>query len=833
MFTFAIKLENMRLILFFIPLFIFSQKPQKPNAVQIFHQIEKLNVLASVLYVAAHPDDENTRMIAYFANDIKAHTGYLSLTRGDGGQNLIGTELREALGYIRTHELIEARKIDGGVQYFTRANDFGYSKVPDETLKIWSKAQVIEDMIYVIRKHQPDIIINRFDHRSPGTTHGHHTASAQLAMEIFEQVSDKTSFPKQLELVKLANPKRLFFNTSWWFFGGRDKFEKADKSKLYPFNIGGFYASLGLSNQEIAALSRSQHQSQGFGSTGTRGDDIEYLELLKGDFTTNKNVFEGIDTSWNRLKNGEFIGKKVAEIIKQYDFTTPAKSLNQLLEVRQLISQLEDSFWKNKKTEEVNQIIYEVSGLYLEGVSDKDYYTAGETINLKIEAINRSAATITLKNISINGDKSELSNENLNFNSPVYKEITHKISSSESFTNPYWLNEKPEVGMFTVKDQNLIGLPENPSKFSIQFDLEVNGVPITYKKPMVYKFNSPQFGETYKPIRIVPEVSLSFNENIQILKKGIAKKVAIKVKSFQKNLSGRLKLVASENIATIPESFIVKALDNNEEVDYVFEIKSNKNQLEENITASFETENTTNSQFVKTIVYSHIPILQMVETAQSTVKVVDIKSTPKIIGYIMGAGDELPKYLSDIGYEVKNLLLDDITEKQLENMATIVVGIRAYNTLNNMNAKQKILFEHVKKGNNLIVQYNTLGKLTVDQLAPYMLKISRDRVTEEDAQVTFLAPDHPILNEPNKISKTDFDGWSQEQGLYYPNEWASEFVPILESSDVGEPPKKGALLVAKYGKGYYIYTGLSFFRQIPAGVVGAYRLLTNMIELKE
>ncbi len=833
MFTFAIKLKYMRLILLFLPLFILSQKPQKPNAVQIFHQIEKLNVLASVLYVAAHPDDENTRMIAYFANDIKAHTGYLSLTRGDGGQNLIGTELREALGYIRTHELIEARKIDGGVQYFTRANDFGYSKMPDETLKIWSRAQVIEDMIYVIRKHQPDIIINRFDHRSPGTTHGHHTASAQLALEIFEQVSDKSVFPKQLELVELANPKRLFFNTSWWFFGGRDKFEKADKSKLYPVNIGGYYPSVGLSNQEIAALSRSQHQSQGFGSTGTRGDDIEYLELLKGDFTTNKNVFEGIDTSWNRVKNGKFIGEKVAEIIKQYDFTKPSKSLNQLLEVRQLISELQDSFWKNKKTEEINQIIYEVAGLYLEGISNKDYYTPGETIDLKIEAINRSDASIKLKNISINGEKSEPLNENLNFNSPFYKEIQYKVASNESFTNPYWLNEKPAVGMFNVNDQNLIGLPENPSKYSIQFDLEVNGVPISFKKPLVYKFNSPQFGETYKPLRIVPEASLSFNENIQILKKGMNKKVAIKLKSFKKNLKGRLKLIASQNISITPESITIGPLDIDEEVAYVFEIKSNKNEVEENIAASFESENATSSQFVKTIAYSHIPIIQMVETAKSTVKVVDIKTTSKLIGYIMGAGDELPKYLSDIGYEVKNLAPEDITEKQLEKITTIIVGIRAYNTLNNMNAKQKILFEHVKKGHNLIVQYNTSGKLTVDQLAPYSLKISRDRVTEEDAKVTFLAPNHPVLNYPNKISNLDFEGWSQEQGLYYPNEWDNQFVPILESADTGEQPKKGALLVAKYGKGYYIYTGLSFFRQIPAGVVGAYRILTNMIELKD
>ena len=305
------------LILILFSAFAIAQSPKKPNAVDIYHQIEKLNVLASVLYVAAHPDDENTRMISSFANDVKAHTGYLSLTRGDGGQNLIGSELREALGYIRTHELIEARKIDGGVQYFSRANDFGYSKIPDETLKIWSKEEVIEDMIYVIRKHQPDIIINRFDHRSPGTTHGHHTASAQLALEIFDQVSQPQIYPNQLNLVALAQPKRLFFNTSWWFYGGKEKFDKADKSKLNNFDMGVYYPSFGKSNQEIAALSRSRHQSQGFGSTGSRGDEIEYLELIKGEAAKdNKNIFEGIDTSWNRVKGGSAIGNLITQIEK-------------------------------------------------------------------------------------------------------------------------------------------------------------------------------------------------------------------------------------------------------------------------------------------------------------------------------------------------------------------------------------------------------------------------------------------------------------------------------------------------------------------------------------
>jgi LmbE family N-acetylglucosaminyl deacetylase len=820
------------LLLILFSAFAIAQAPKKPNAVDIYHQIEKLNVLASVLYVAAHPDDENTRMISYFANDVKAHTGYLSLTRGDGGQNLIGSELREALGYIRTHELIEARKIDGGVQYFSRANDFGYSKIPDETLKIWSKEEVIEDMIYVIRKHQPDIIINRFDHRSPGTTHGHHTASAQLALEIFDQVSQSQIYPNQLNLVALAQPKRLFFNTSWWFYGGKDKFEKADKSKLYPINIGGYYASQGLSNQEIAALSRSQHQSQGFGSTPTRGEDIEYLELLKGDFSSNKNVFDGIDISWNRIKNGNQIGELVKQIIGQYDFKNPVNSIKELLNCRQMILNLEDGFWKSTKLKDIEQIIYDCSGLYLEAISDHDHYIPGEEANLKLEAINRSKLNINLVKISFNTNQKSIEiNQNLDFNTPFYQEESLTFPKSTPITTPYWLEETPNNGMFKVSAQKLIGLPENPMAHVVTFTLKFDNQLIDYHKPIVHKFNSSQYGETYKPLRIVSQASLSFNENVQIISKGVSKKIGVKVKAFKDNLSGELSLNLKNNFEVSPKFIQINGLKKGDEQQFYFEIKTNDNQNLDVLTASLKTDNFIINKNISLIDYPHIPLLQIVKNAETKAIVADLKNSKKTIGYIMGAGDELPKYLNEIGYDVKNLSPEDISNN-MNNMSTIIVGIRAYNTLEGLKNKQDLLFEYVNQGGNLIVQYNTTGKLTVDNLAPFELKISRDRVTEEDAKVEFLAPQHAVLNTPHQITDKDFLGWVQEQGLYYPNQWGKEFTSILKTNDTNESPKTGALLIAKYGKGHYIYTGLSFFRQIPAGVLGAYRLLINLIELR-
>ncbi|MFT5104241.1 MAG: LmbE family N-acetylglucosaminyl deacetylase, partial [Candidatus Latescibacterota bacterium] len=297
------------IILIFSASNIFAQQPQKPTASEIHHNLEALNFLGSALYVAAHPDDENTRLISYMANDLHARTAYLSLTRGDGGQNLVGPEIRELLGVIRTQELLAARRTDGGQQLFTRANDFGYSKHPDETLSIWNEEEVLGDVVRAIRKFKPDVIVNRFNHRNPGSTHGHHTSSAMLGFEAFDLVGDASKYPETASEFGAWEAKRLFFNTSWWFYGSREKFEAADKSKLVAVETGNYYPALGLSNGEIASLSRSMHKSQGFGSTGTRGSQTEYLEFLKGDFPQDRtNIFDGIDTSWSRIEGGATIG---------------------------------------------------------------------------------------------------------------------------------------------------------------------------------------------------------------------------------------------------------------------------------------------------------------------------------------------------------------------------------------------------------------------------------------------------------------------------------------------------------------------------------------------
>ncbi|WP_413998565.1 PIG-L family deacetylase [Flavobacterium sp. W1B] len=824
----------------FLLIFLFSfqillaQKPQKPNSVEIYNQIQKLNFLGSVLYIAAHPDDENTRLISYLSNDKKARTGYLSLTRGDGGQNLIGPQLRELLGVIRTQELIEARKIDGGEQFFSRANDFGFSKNPAETLEIWDKEKVLSDIIWAIRKFQPDVIINRFDHRSPGTTHGHHTASAMLSVESFDLTANPTIFPNQLSLVQTWQPKRQFFNTSWWFYGSKEKYDAADKSNLTSIQTGVYYPNLGKSNQEIAALSRSAHQSQGFGATGVRGEDKEYLELINGEKLKDKSdIFEGIDTSWNRIKGGKAIGDLLTLIATQFDSKNPSASIPNLVKAYSMIQSLDENHWKTLKSEEIKNIIAACSGLYLEAVAQNQEATPGSTVKLKLEAINRSTTPMQLSSITtLPGHINTLQNRPLNNN--VSENIASEIllPSSIEYTQPYWLKEKGTEGMYAVEDQKNIGIPDVIRDVKVIFNVKINEIEIPFERTVIYKYNDEVKGEMYNYLDIVPEVTTSILNKVSLFNNGKNKSIAVKIKAGKDNVKGNLQLELSKKWIVSPKS-VPFNLDKKGMEQVIYFDVTPPSETSEIIAKSIAIVD--NKKFDKDQViidFPHITKQQVLKPAEAKFIKIDLKTINKRIGYIMGAGDEVPESLAQMGYKVTLLKPEEITPEKLESLDVVITGVRAYNTVPELANKQSILFDFVKGGKTMLVQYNTPNTIISTNIAPYPLKISNDRVTEENAEVRFLAPNHPVMNYPNKITSKDFEGWKQEQGLYYPNEFDKAFTPILSSNDKGESPKKGALLVAPYGKGHYIYTGLSLFRELPEGVSGAYRLLSNIISLE-
>ncbi len=824
----------------FLLFFIFSgalllaQQPQKPTSSEIYHNLQKLNFLGSALYIAAHPDDENTRLISYLANDVKARTAYLSLTRGDGGQNLVGPEIRELLGVIRTQELVAARGIDGGQQLFTRANDFGYSKHPDETLAIWNKEEVLSDVVRAIRKFKPDVIVNRFDHRSPGSTHGHHTSSAMLGVEAYDLVGDATKYPETANEFGTWQPKRLFFNTSWWFYGSRENFEKADKSKLVEVETGNYYPALGLSNGEIASLSRSMHKSQGFGSTGSRGSETEYLEFLKGDFPKeNGNLFEGIDTSWSRLEGGDAIGTILKKVEQNFNFKDPSASVAELAKAYKMLAKLPESHWKNIKLKELEQLIIDCSGLYLEAVASEQSTTPKGNIKVNIEAINRSNVSVALNSIAstIITFPAYFAPTPLKINEKFSEESVENTFSATRYSAPYWLNEKGTLGMYKVPDKNLIGLPVQKDQFPVTFNLTIEGVQIQVTRNIVYKFNDPVKGEVYRPFEVLPEITASIAEKVLIFATAESKNIPLKVRAGRDNVNGTVTLQHPQGWVVSPAQHTFNIARKGEEETLIFSVKPPSGQSEGYIKPLMHIGDVFYDKELVTIDYEHIPYQSVLLPSEAKVVRINIEKKGQEIGYIDGAGDAIPESLKQIGYNVTTLSTSELIPENLKRFDAIVVGIRAYNTLPELEFKQAILNDYVKDGGTLLLQYNTSHRLVTENLAPYTLKLSRDRVTDENSEVTLLATKHPVLNSPNKITESDFEGWVQERGLYFPDEWASEFTPILGMNDKDAELTKGSLLVAKHGKGHYIYTGLSFFRELPAGVPGAYRLFANLLSV--
>jgi len=811
-----------------------AQKPADINAVDIYNKVEKLNVLGSVLYIAAHPDDENTRLISYFANDRKLRTAYLSLTRGDGGQNLIGTQIWEKLGLIRTNELLRARSVDGGQQFFSRANDFGYSKHPDETLAFWNKDEVMHDIIKVIREFRPDVIVNRFDHRTPGRTHGHHTSSAMLSVEAFDIAGDATAYADRLAHLEPWQPERVFFNTSWWFYGSRDNFAKADKTNLFAADAGVYYPMRGISNTEIAARSRSMHKSQGFGSTGTRRSEMEYVELIKGSTPTSKeDPVSGIDLTWNRVKGGGAIKAKVDALLSNFNFNKPSDNIPALVSIYKSIERIEDTHWRGIKLDEIREIIIASAGLYLEARSQSPTAVRGETVNINLEAINRSDANVRLKSVSMSDEYTVIEvNEALNFNERKNLESVLPIEASAALSNPYWLNKPGTMGMYHVDDERMIGQPMPPAARHAIFELEIEGISVAITKDIVFKRNDPVDGEVYAPFYIMPFASVAFTDPVYIFPDSEAKEVAVTLKSYKDNLKGTLTVAHPEGWNINPSSIAIDLKKKGSEQDYTFSINGPSSAASAELELKLTTDDgAVLDQAVTEINYDHIPDQVLLSPAKAKFERLSLRTKGNNIAYLQGAGDDIPKSLRQIGYNVTDIEVSDIYAGGLSHYDAVVMGIRAYNTKKELLLKKDALLDYMNQGGTVVVQYNTSRRVKGDDIAPYPMELSRNRVTDELATVTFEVPEHEILNYPNKITTDDFENWVQERGLYFPNNWDNKYESPLSCFDKGEDAQLGGLLVAEVGKGHFIYTGYSWFRQLPAGVPGAFRLFANMLSI--
>jgi LmbE family N-acetylglucosaminyl deacetylase len=802
--------------------------PDPMNASEIQLALQKLNVLGRVLYIAAHPDDENTNLMAFWSNGSLYDAAYLSITRGDGGQNILGPELGERLGVIRTEELLGARRIDHARQFFTRALDFGFSKTADETLHIWDHDKILADVVWVIRNFRPDVIVTRFSPEDQ-KTHGHHTASAILATEGFTAAADPKRFPEQLAFVKPWQATRLVWNTSPFFFTNRNL--PFDPTGLTILEAGGYNPLLGKSYTEIAAASLSMHKSQGVGGLPRRGSRKEYFKPLQGQPMTSS-PFEGVDTNWSRIPNSESVATEIRQIISKFNPSDPAGSVPELLKLRQTLSAIQDESWTAEKKADIDKIIAACLGLHVEASTAIETFTPGQTAAIKLEAINRSNVPVTLQEVRFpnTGDSNKI-DAPLPSNELVTKDLSSRIPNDAPYSQPYWLRKPGMLGTFTVDDQKLIGLPENPPALPVEIVLQVNGQELRYIVDTNYRTADAVIGEPLRSLVIAPPVFVNVLNNTFVFPTNQPKPVPVRVTATTGAVKGELKLAVPQGWEVSPTSIPVELKAVNAEMVATFSIKPPNQNSEGTLRAIVSINGRDYSLGRVRISYPHIGVQTLMPPAEAKLVRADIRRKGDRIGYIPGAGDDVPESLRQLGYSVKILSEPEITAKNLAQFSAVVLGIRAYNTQDRISNWLPELFAYAKAGGVVIAQYNTLADLKTEQFGPYPLEISRDRVTDEKAEVRILAPNHLLMTTPNKITSQDFEGWVQERGLYFPNKWDPAWTPILSCNDPKEKPLDGGLLVAKVGKGFFIYTSYSWFRQLPAGVPGAYRLFANMLSL--
>ena len=801
-----------------------AQQVRSANAQKIYSEIEQLRHLTRVLYFAAHPDDENTRLLAWLVNDQHISTAYMSLTRGDGGQNILGSEQGEALGLIRTHELMEARKIDGAEQFFSRAIDFGFSKTYEETFKHWPQYLLTYDAVWVMRKFRPDVVICRFP---PNTMagHGQHAASAIIAANAFKLAGDKNQYTGQLATYPVWKPKRLLFNA--YRFGGRNTTSE-DQFKL---KVGQYEPGMGMGVGELAGISRSVHKSQGAGTPSVPGVQTEYFKLVDGD-SLSQSLFDGIDITWNRVGRPD-IGGEIDMIAQTYSFRNPERSLPALLSVRKKIEQVKDDFWRKAKLEEVDKLILDCAGFMGELFAEQPQATAGTTLPFTLHLIARSGnVPVTVAGISWPGLDSATS---FRLGQDTLMTIEHVITipADAVLTQPYWLSAPhPEASMFSIPNDSLLGRPESPNNLTATIKLSIAGQQIDVAVPLSYKKLDPLKGDVVEQLRIVPDATVAFTTNLLIAGTDGALSADVRLHAYKNITGATLEVLGTNGVLSRMKGINLPA-GTDTLIPVTLKAGTFPAGKDGYISASLTAGGKTYNKSLQLIQYNHLPSLQYFTPPMAKVVRNDWKCTVKRIGYIEGAGDYTLSFLRLAGLDVDVLKESDMTNAaKLRKYDAIVTGVRSVNVEKRMAYWLPVLMEYVHNGGTLLMQYNNTQDMSTTKMGPYPFTIASElRVTEENAKMTITDPAARMLTYPNKIEDADFDNWVQERGLYFASSWDDHYTTPFEAHDTGEQPLKGGTLYTKYGSGNYIYTSLSFFRQLPAGNKGAMKLLMNMLSI--
>ncbi|MBN9657801.1 MAG: PIG-L family deacetylase [Acidobacteria bacterium] len=800
------------------------------GAAALEKQLEGLRVVGSVLMIAAHPDDENTALLAYCAQGRKYRTAYLSLTRGEGGQNLIGSEQGDLLGVIRTQELLAARRVDGAEQFFSRAIDFGFSKTANETLEKWGREKVLSDVVWVIRRYRPDVIFLRFS-GTPRDGHGHHQSSSILGKEAFKLAADPAAFPEQLKYVQPWQAKRIMWNG---FSFNRQQEQEMDKMPdRLMVDTGEFDPVLGLSYGELAGISRSQHRSQGMGSPERKGAAPNYLFLYGGE-PAKKDFMDGVDTSWNRLPGGAAVQKALDEALAAYSMESPEKVIAPLLKARKLIAAI-DQPDARRKLADLDEALAMAAGLWLEVSAAKAEATPGSAVTLNLTAVSRGRAKVELEGVKA-GNAVSFPGAALAYNQPYTAKADWQVPETAPLTQPLQLREPRSGNLYTISDQRKIGLAEDEPVLTAKFRVRIEGESIELSRPVENRYVDRVRGELSRPLIIVPPVSLKLSETALLFAERKARPVTVEVVARRPNQSGSVSLQAPSGWQVEPAENSFQLAEAGQMVTVTFQVTPPAATARAAIRASARIGNLAIANGMTQLTYDHIPVQTIFPAAKTPVVRVDAKVSAKRIGYVMGAGDEVPAALKELGCDVTFLEAGDLAHGDLSRFDAIVTGVRAWNVREDLRTSHDRLRQYMEAGGTVVVQYNILDGAffsteqgTVKNMGPFPIKLGRDRTTVEEAPVQFLKPDDRLLQIPNTISASDFDGWVQERALYFPSEWDPKYTALLETHDPGEAVQKGGLLYARVGKGAYVFTCYSWFRQLPAGVPGAYRIFANLV----
>lgn len=812
----------------------FAQHELKGTA-EIYQSLRRLNTVGSVLMIAAHPDDENTNLLAYYARGRNLRTAYLSLTRGEGGQNLIGPEQGDLMGLIRTQELLMARRVDGAEQFFSRAIDFGFSKTADETLAKWGREKVLSDVVWVIRSYRPDIILLRFS-GTPRDGHGHHQSSAILGKEAFAAAADPTRFPEQLKFVKPWQAKRILFNL--FAFTPEQERENAKIANRLELDGGEFSPVLGRSYGEIAGISRSQHASQGMGAAERRGSIKDSLVVVAGDPAT-KDPLDGIDVTWARLPGGEQVGELLRQAEASFQPTAPHKIAPLLLKARPLIAAI-DHPDAARKLRELDETLAQCLGIWADASAERWSVTPGSTVRVNLSVVERLPAGAGFLGVRFEGVPGatdyDAQGRTLAVNQLVQQRVDWSIPSNAAYTSPFWLDQPKQDTLYRVDDQNLIGRPEGLPALRAHFRFRLDGAEFSVVRPVLHRYVDSVRGELTRPVVIAPPVSLELADTVVMFPTAAERTVDVVVRSNQAKAAGAVQLKAPAGWEIAPAEQPFDLAEMGQQATVRFRVKPPAAAATAQLEAIATMGAQSYRQTMRTVAYPHIPPQTVLAPAAAKLVRADIRTLSRRIGYIMGSGDDVPDSLRQIGIEVTLLSDADLAAVDLSKFDAIVTGVRAFNTRPALRANFQRLLRYTENGGTLVVQYNVVEGFpgresheSTKSLGPYPLQLSRDRVTVEDSPVQIPNPNHPLLRGPNVISKADFEGWVQERGLYFPREYDSRYESLFSTMDPGEDWRPGGMLYTRFGKGAYLFTGYAWFRQLPAGVPGAYRIFANLL----